>query len=93
MLSVLQVGPICDSVRQDGDAAVRQLTEKFDKVKLDDICVPVQVRTQHSHAAATCAYSYAVHRASRCSSAVGMRHGVRFLVLAFNLPRLDCVCT
>jgi histidinol dehydrogenase len=39
----MQVGPICESVRQEGDAAVRQLTEKFDKVKLDDICVAVQV--------------------------------------------------
>lgn len=39
----LQVGPICEQVRQEGDAAVRQLTEKFDKVKLDDICIPVQV--------------------------------------------------
>lgn len=36
------VGPICDSVRQDGDAAVRQLTEKFDRVQLDDICVSMQ---------------------------------------------------
>lgn len=39
----MQVGPICDQVRQDGDAAVRQLTEKFDRVQLDDICLSVQV--------------------------------------------------
>jgi hypothetical protein len=34
-----------EQVRKEGDAAVRQLTEKFDKVKLDDICIPVQVRS------------------------------------------------
>lgn len=32
-----------EQVRQEGDAAVRQLTERFDKVNLDDICIPVQV--------------------------------------------------
>lgn len=37
-----------EQVRKEGDAAVRQLTEKFDKVKLDDICIPVQVRSSCS---------------------------------------------
>jgi len=32
-----------DQVRQEGDAAVKQFTEKFDKVKLDDVCVAAQV--------------------------------------------------
>uniref|UniRef100_A0A383WJH7 Histidinol dehydrogenase, chloroplastic n=1 Tax=Tetradesmus obliquus TaxID=3088 RepID=A0A383WJH7_TETOB len=36
------VGPIVEQVRQEGDAAVRQFTERFDKVKLDDICVATQ---------------------------------------------------
>jgi hypothetical protein len=37
-------------VRQEGDAAVRQFTERFDKVKLDDICVPTQVWAMMLHA-------------------------------------------
>ncbi|WIA11891.1 hypothetical protein OEZ85_011976 [Tetradesmus obliquus] len=36
------VGPIVEQVRKEGDAAVRQFTERFDKVKLDDICVATQ---------------------------------------------------
>lgn len=44
-----QVGPIVEQVRQEGDAAVRQFTERFDKVKLDDICVATQVSSrQHA---------------------------------------------
>lgn len=41
----VQVEPIVDSVRQRGDAAVKELTEKFDSVRLDSLCCPIDVRT------------------------------------------------
>lgn len=47
-----QVGPIVEAVRADGDAAVRTFTEKFDKVKLDAVCVPTEVRTKWQQSAA-----------------------------------------
>lgn len=40
----MQVEPIVDSVRQRGDAAVKELTEKFDGVRLDFVCCPIEVR-------------------------------------------------
>src|SRR5699024_10755283 len=33
------VQPIIDEVEQEGDAALKRLTEKFDKVKLDAVCI------------------------------------------------------
>eukprot|EP00879_Flechtneria_rotunda_P031967 GHRR01035103.1.p1 GENE.GHRR01035103.1~~GHRR01035103.1.p1 ORF type:complete len:100 (-),score=20.11 GHRR01035103.1:231-530(-) len=39
----LQVAPIVEQVRQEGDAAVRQLTERLDRVTLDDVCITTQV--------------------------------------------------
>lgn len=35
------VEPIVDSVRQRGDAAVKELTEKFDGVRLESVCCPI----------------------------------------------------
>ena len=43
MLRVAQVQPIVQAVKKSGDAAVKQFTEKFDKVKLDNVCAPIQV--------------------------------------------------
>lgn len=40
---MLQVSPIVDSVRQQGDEAVRRYTDKFDKVQLERVCVPIKV--------------------------------------------------
>lgn len=39
----LQVAPIVERVRQEGDAAVKEFTSKFDHVQLDVVCVPIQV--------------------------------------------------
>ena len=39
-----QVEPIVQSVRQRGDAAVKELTQKFDGVALDTVCTPIAVR-------------------------------------------------
>eukprot|EP00879_Flechtneria_rotunda_P004484 GHRR01004738.1.p1 GENE.GHRR01004738.1~~GHRR01004738.1.p1 ORF type:complete len:484 (+),score=154.66 GHRR01004738.1:145-1596(+) len=36
------VAPIVEQVRQEGDAAVRQLTERLDRVTLDDVCITTQ---------------------------------------------------
>ena len=35
--------PIVEDVRQKGDAAVRLYTKRFDKVDLEDICIPIEV--------------------------------------------------
>lgn len=32
-----------EDVRTRGDAALRELTKKFDNVQLDRVCIPVQV--------------------------------------------------
>ncbi|KAK9823498.1 hypothetical protein WJX72_003184 [[Myrmecia] bisecta] len=41
--SILQtVGPICESVRERGDEAVKELTAKFDRVRLDTVCIPIE---------------------------------------------------
>ena len=40
-----QVEPIVEDVRARGDEAVREYTSRFDKVDLDDVCVPLAVRT------------------------------------------------
>lgn len=40
----LQAEGITEQVRIHGDAAVRDLTAKFDQVTLDEVCVPCQVR-------------------------------------------------
>ena len=37
----MQVQPIVDGVRSRGDAAVKELTAKFDKVELAEVCVPI----------------------------------------------------
>lgn len=39
----MQVAPIVDKVRTEGDAAVREFTLKFDKVNLDSVCVRIEV--------------------------------------------------
>lgn len=33
-----------DSVRDEGDAAVSRWTSKFDKVDVDSVCCPIEVR-------------------------------------------------
>ena len=38
-----QVAPIVDEVRKEGDVAVKRFTEKFDRVKLDSVCVRIEV--------------------------------------------------
>ena len=41
----MQVQPIVDSVRDQGDAAVSQWTAKFDKVEAGGaVCCPIEVR-------------------------------------------------
>ena len=39
----VQVQPIVQAVKDQGDAAVKQYTEKFDRVQLDTVCLPVEV--------------------------------------------------
>ena len=43
LLVRLQVAPIVDSVRDEGDAAVLRWTSKFDKVELESVCCPIEV--------------------------------------------------
>jgi len=38
------VEPIVEAVRARGDEAVREYTSRFDKVDLDDVCIPLEVR-------------------------------------------------
>ena len=40
----LQAEGITEEVRINGDAAVRDLTAKFDRVTLNEVCVPCEVR-------------------------------------------------
>ena len=47
-----QVQPIVEDVRHNGDAAVRSYTKRFDRVDLDNVCVPIEVR-QLTHATST----------------------------------------
>ena len=42
---LLQVEPIVEDVRARGDAAVREYTQRFDRVDLDDVCLPIEVRS------------------------------------------------
>ena len=46
MSSTSQVQPIVQAVKERGDQAVRQFTEKFDRVQLDVVCSPIEVRVQ-----------------------------------------------
>ena len=39
-----QVSPIVEQVRSRGDAAVKEYTEKFDRVSLECVCSPIEVR-------------------------------------------------
>ena len=39
----VQVQPIVQAVKDQGDAAVKQYTEKFDRVQLDTVCLPIEV--------------------------------------------------
>ena len=39
----VQVEPIVEDVRQKGDAAVRTYTKQFDKVDLNNVCIPIEV--------------------------------------------------
>ena len=39
----MQVQPIVQEVKNKGDAAVKQYTEKFDRVQLDTVCCPINV--------------------------------------------------
>jgi histidinol dehydrogenase len=43
----MQVSPIVEQVRQQGDAAVREYTRKFDKVELDKVCIKIEVCDAH----------------------------------------------
>ncbi len=43
---LLQVAPIVEDVRSRGDEAVREYTAKFDRVQLDAVCVPIEVRSR-----------------------------------------------
>jgi hypothetical protein len=47
--SVPQVQPIVEKVRQEGDAAVREYTAKFDKVQLTDVCIKLEVPAPATH--------------------------------------------
>ncbi len=38
-----QVEPIVQSVRERGDAAVKEFTEKFDRATVDTVCVRIEV--------------------------------------------------
>ena len=40
----VQVEPIVQSVRERGDAAVKEFTEKFDRATVDTVCVRIEVR-------------------------------------------------
>lgn len=40
---MVQVQPIVEDVRARGDVAVREYTLKFDKVDMDDVCIPLEV--------------------------------------------------
>lgn len=40
----VQVAPIVEDVRSRGDDAVKEYTAKFDRVQLDTVCVPIEVR-------------------------------------------------
>ena len=81
----MQVEPIVDGVKERGDAAVRELTEKFDRVKLQDVCVPIDALAdpelpQDVKQAFDTAYSNikAFHEAQKTSSAeVETMPGVR----------------
>jgi histidinol dehydrogenase len=46
-----QVEPIVEAVRARGDEAVREYTSRFDKVDLDDVCIPLEVRPGHARLA------------------------------------------
>ena len=39
-----KVSPIVEDVRARGDAAVREYTAKFDRVQMEAVCTPIQVR-------------------------------------------------
>lgn len=39
-----QVSPIVEDVRARGDAAVREYTAKFDRVQMEAVCTPIEVR-------------------------------------------------
>ena len=39
-----QVSPIVEDVRARGDEAVHEYTAKFDRVQLDAVCTPIEVR-------------------------------------------------
>ena len=41
-----QVSPIVEEVRIGGDEAVRRFTEKFDRVKLQEVCVRIEVSSE-----------------------------------------------
>ena len=45
----MQVEPIVQAVKRNGDAAVKQFTEKFDRVKLSRVCAPIEVRHHCKH--------------------------------------------
>ena len=47
--------PIVEDVRQKGDAAVKSYTKRFDKVDLDTVCVPIEVRQPVKNALCTMA--------------------------------------
>ena len=46
------VSPIVEEVRIGGDEAVRRFTEKFDRVKLQEVCVRIEVSSEREDWAA-----------------------------------------
>ncbi|KAK9827951.1 hypothetical protein WJX81_000089 [Elliptochloris bilobata] len=68
------VEPIVEDVRARGDAAVRECTQRFDKVEMDDVCVPIEALPEpkldaESRAAFDTAYDNirAFHEAQRAT--------------------------
>lgn len=40
---MVQVAPIVEAVKTDGDEAVKELTSKFDRANLDTVCCRIEV--------------------------------------------------
>lgn len=56
--STSQVQPIVQAVKEQGDQAVRQFTEKFDRVQLDVVCSPIEVGVSN-HMLVSCLAAFA----------------------------------
>jgi len=69
----VQVQPIVQAVKDQGDAAVKQYTEKFDRVQLDTVCLPIEVSIHktltailHHLVRSNCPPSYCLERSVFC---------------------------